>query len=240
MSEKEQDVEEDEEQSQGHTDDGAVGDVLSHGRSYLGRADDGSARTDIRVLEGLYVGLADEASLVEGVVEDGLCAVVLHRVVGLNIVVGRDADGLAVRTEGDDGSRGLLASVRTRSVDECAIEQLAHALYLRGLVEGHDIVASTREVDTLAEAADGEAADEDHGGNATEGGDERRQGHQGGPGGRLQERLLCHLRLQPHLAHHGYHPARHGYGSDPWFRHHVDHRSVLLVLHRRLPDPHRL
>ena len=104
----------------------------------------------------------------EGVVEDGLCAVVLHRVVGLNIVVGRDTDGLAVRTEGDDGSRGLLASVRTRSVDECAIEQLAHALYLRGLVEGHDIVASTREVDTLAEAADGEAADEDHGGNAAE------------------------------------------------------------------------
>ena len=66
------------------------------------------------------------------------------------------------------------------------------------------------------------------------------KGIKGGPGGRLQERLLRHLRLQPHLAHHGYHPARHGYGSDPWFRHHVDHRSVLLVLHRRLPDPHRL
>lgn len=57
---------------------------------------------------------------------------------------------------------------------------------------------------------------------------------------RLQQRFLGHLRLQPHLDNHRPDPAALRHRPDQGLRHHADHRYRLLVLHRSLPDPHRV
>ena len=51
--ETDEDVDEDGDEGEYHTDDGSVGDVLGHRRSYLGTADDGTAGSHIRILEHL-------------------------------------------------------------------------------------------------------------------------------------------------------------------------------------------
>ena len=60
---------------------------------------------------------------------------------------------MLVGAEGYGAARGLA---------EGSLEHLAHALRLNGLLELQHVVASAGEVDALAEAAHGEAADEHH------------------------------------------------------------------------------
>ena len=130
-------------------------DVLSHCRTYLCRRYDRTACAYVRILECLNAFLCYETSAVETLVEYVLYLVVDSRVVRLNLVVGRDADCLAVGTE-------------CECVYCCALEEryegFLHLLRLCLLLEHHYVVATTSEVDTLAQATYEEAAkhDEDY------------------------------------------------------------------------------
>ena len=145
--------------------------LLSHRRTDLGRRDDGTASALVRILECLNVFLADEVGLLQCGVEDGLSLVVNLGVVGLDIPVGRDTNGLTLSTQGDDAGVGLLVSLLANGVDKGSGKCLAHILDVGFLVEHHHVVATTGEVDTLAQAANGERDAEDDGSHAPD--DER-------------------------------------------------------------------
>ena len=148
-----EDVEEDGDERDEHADECSVRDVLGHRRSYLGRADDGAARADVRVLECGHVLLRHESCALECLEEHCLCLVVYGRAVALYLVVGRHTDGLVVSTE-CEGTRV--------AAGECLLKQSAHLLGLYGLLECYDVVAASSEVDAAAESAHCEAHDEHH------------------------------------------------------------------------------
>ena len=112
-------------------------DILSDRRSNLCRGDDRAALTDIWVLEGSEVFLINEVCLLEHVVENLLCLVVHRRVVRLNLVVGRDTDCLTVCTKSE--SRCVISL-------ESTAERLTNLLWLYCLLECHNIVATSSEV----------------------------------------------------------------------------------------------
>lgn len=131
--------------------------------------DDGTTLTDIRVLEGVHTCLVDETSFLQCVIKDRLCLVVDLWVVGLDIPVGGDTDGLAVGTEGDDAGVSILAGILANGVDEGSAKGYTDLLDGHCLVEGHHVVTSSSEVDALAESTDSEADDEQDGGNPPDG-----------------------------------------------------------------------
>ena len=94
-------------------------------------------------------------------VEDVLYLVVNCRIVRLDLIVGRDTYGLAVSTEGEGVDSSSLEVGHERCLDILR-------LYL--LLKHYNVVATTGEVDALAQATDGEAANHkyDDGGKDTE------------------------------------------------------------------------
>ena len=157
VAETEQDVEEDGDKGDDDRNDSAIGDVLSHRRSYLLRRNDGTAFAHIRILERLHAGLADEAVLLQCVIENGLTLVVGCGRVRLNLIVRRDTDGLTVGTEGNGRSVAFGISLSNDRTD---------FLRLHTLLECHHVVTTTSEVDALAESANGKADAEDDSSNS--------------------------------------------------------------------------
>ena len=161
--ETDKDVDEDGHKGEDHTDDSTIGDVFSHRRTNLRTADDRATITHIWVLKGFYIGLCNHTSLLQCIVKDGLSLVVHSGIVGLNIPVGRYTHRLSFCTEGNDSGVGWLTGVLTHRVDKGIIEHVAHILSSHFLVERHNIVATTGEVDALAQATHTETNQEEYG-----------------------------------------------------------------------------
>lgn len=94
-------------------------------------------------------------------IKDGLSLVVLRRIIAVDIPVGAHTDRLAIRTEGDDCRCSELALVVALRVDKCVLQDRTDRLYRNRLVERHHIVATTGEVDALAQTTCSEADDSD-------------------------------------------------------------------------------
>ena len=164
-TEAQQNVQENEEDGQQDAQERIVSDVLGDGRPYLRTLYDGTALTDVRILEVGNACLTDEAAPLQGLVENGLSLVVLERVVRLDVIVGRYTYRLAVRTQRDHIGRRRLSGFLTDGIDECTVHHLAHILDLCRLVQRDNIVAAAREVDAAAQATDNEADNTDDDGN---------------------------------------------------------------------------
>ena len=109
VTESQQDVEEDGNQSDDHTDECTTCDGLSHRRSHLCSFDDGGLVAILVLFKEFLFGssLGNEASLYELVVQDFLSTGVNLGIGSLDVPVGRHTNGLSL-TQGNNLSVGFL------------------------------------------------------------------------------------------------------------------------------------
>ena len=158
--ESHEDIYEDGNQGEDNADDGTVCDILSYRRTNLCTADNRTAGAHVWVLECCYILLCHKVCLRHGLEQDILAFVVNSRVIRLNLVVGRYTDGLTVSSKGNSAHVGIA---------ECSGKCSAHFLWLNSFLQFHNIVATTGEVDALAQSANTEADDEQYSCNAPNG-----------------------------------------------------------------------
>ena len=92
--------------------------------------------------------------------------VVFSRIVGIDIVVSGYTDGVALRSQGDDIGGGKFAGILSIGIDKRILQYLANLLDMYRFIQRNDIVATSGEVNALAQSANSETNDADNNGNA--------------------------------------------------------------------------
>ena len=138
-----------------------MSDVLSNGRTDLSGADDRTTLAHVRILEVINIGLCHDACILKGFEENLLSLVVNGRIVRVNLIVCGYTDAVTFCSQCDSSGIGNLFCSIGILLDKCLVQDLTYLLRFYRLLELHDVVTSTCEIDTWVKLVD-EEADEDN------------------------------------------------------------------------------